>query len=168
MEGNLESAGTSVEVTALPDLVPPGDLRTSERRRSDRLTVSVPVRLEGLDNVSALEGAELVNMVELSLGGATLETASRPPLFVSRRMSLRFGEHACDSFAVEIGPLVALTCDAGGKILETLARKLCDLPFSMRRIVERTRRILQQQRRHRSTPIRSIFEQPIARLRNVR
>lgn len=96
MEGNLESAGTSAELSALPDLVPPGDLRTSERRRSDRLTVSVPVRLEGLDNVSALEGAELVNMVELSLGGATLETASRPPLFVSRRMSLRFGELACE------------------------------------------------------------------------
>jgi hypothetical protein len=65
--------------------------RESDRRRSDRLAVSIPVRLEDVESLNGIEGAELV-MVELSLGGATLETASRPPLFVPRRLSLGFGE----------------------------------------------------------------------------
>lgn len=66
-----------------------------DRRRSDRLAVSVPVRLGGVTG-KGLEGAELVNMVELSLGGATLETAARPRLFVPRRLSLGFGEMASE------------------------------------------------------------------------
>jgi len=68
-----------------------------DRRRSDRLAVAVPVRLRRVENVkSGLEGEELANMVELSLGGATLETASRPPLYVPRRLSLGFGETAAE------------------------------------------------------------------------
>ena len=67
-----------------------------DRRRSDRLAVAVPVRLEGVENGNGLEGAELVNMADLSLGGATLETASRPQLFVPRRLSLGFGEVAAE------------------------------------------------------------------------
>ena len=66
-----------------------------DRRRSDRLAVAVPVRLEG-ENGNGLEGAELVNIADLSLGGATLETATRPPLFVPRRLSLGFGEVAAE------------------------------------------------------------------------
>jgi len=68
-----------------------------DRRRSDRIAVAVPVRLRRVENVkSGLEGEELANMVELSLGGATLETASRPPLYVPRRLSLGFGETAAE------------------------------------------------------------------------
>jgi hypothetical protein len=67
-----------------------------DRRRSDRLAVAVPVHLQTVESVNGLEGAELVNIVELSLGGATLETASRPPLFVPLRLSLGFGEIATE------------------------------------------------------------------------
>ena len=54
-----------------------------DRRRSDRLAVAVPVRLEGVENGNGLEGAELVNMADLSLGGATLETVERHSRMIS-------------------------------------------------------------------------------------
>jgi hypothetical protein len=95
MNGNLERAETSDGTSALAPFEPE-NTRHSDRRRSDRLEVSLPVRLEALGSVNALEGAALVNIVELSLGGATLETASRPSLFVPRRLSLSFGGLACD------------------------------------------------------------------------
>lgn len=94
MTGNLEAVETSDGRGTLTHFT--GSARQSDRRRSDRLAVSLPVRLEGLDGVNAMEGGELVNIVELGLGGATLETASRPSLFVPRRLSLLFGELACD------------------------------------------------------------------------
>jgi hypothetical protein len=54
----------------------PGDF---ERRRSDRFIVDIPTRLDG---------AELVSLVELSLGGATLEMSIRPTLLVPHRLTL--------------------------------------------------------------------------------
>ncbi len=101
MNGNLEAVGTSLQKSAFAAFTTPGGSsgvwrRESDRRRSDRLAMSVPARLEGTENVSELEGAELVNIVDLSLGGATLETASRLSLFVSRRLSLGFGEAAAE------------------------------------------------------------------------
>lgn len=54
----------------------PGEL---DRRRSDRFVVDIPTQLDG---------AELVNLVELSLGGATLETSVRPALSVPHRLTL--------------------------------------------------------------------------------
>lgn len=71
MEPSLPSA---TAVRAMPG--DPGDF---ERRRSDRFIVDIPTRLDG---------SELVNLVELSLGGATLETPSRPSLLVPHRLTL--------------------------------------------------------------------------------
>ncbi len=67
-----------------------------DRRRSYRLAVAVPVHLEGVENANGLDGAELATVSDLSLGGATLETASRAPLLVPRRLSLGFGEVAAE------------------------------------------------------------------------
>jgi hypothetical protein len=61
-----------------------------DRRRSDRIEVDVTVRLAPDEGAIGLEGTELVRLVELSLGGATLETASRPRLLAPRRMELGF------------------------------------------------------------------------------
>lgn len=96
MNGNLEAAESRLGPGVLAGFARPGSWQHVDRRRSDRLAVSLPVRLEGLDGGNALEGAELVNIVELSLGGATLETASRPSLFVARRLSLVYGDLACE------------------------------------------------------------------------
>jgi hypothetical protein len=98
MNGNLEALEPGIGTSLFADFTPASGSggRDIDRRRSDRLAVAVPVRLQGVENVNGLEGAELVNMVELSLGGATLETASRPSLFVPRRLSLGFGEIATE------------------------------------------------------------------------
>lgn len=63
----------------------------SDRRRLARVTVAIPLRLEDLRKSRGLEGAELVNLVELSLGDATLEFALKPRLQVARRLILVYG-----------------------------------------------------------------------------